>query len=194
MEQNSVSNVHMVVPGDVIATAEEYVPGKNTSESEGKIISLAFGSVRKDDRNLTVSVQPLKKRSSIKTGETVYGQVYRVDQRTASVRIGAALDPETGLIQFNADGYVNLPQQYDRNSMPPLRIGDIIRAKVMRTGDRGFELSINGRNLGVLKTLCLRCRLPMVKKDGVLYCENCEKSEVRKVAEDYGEINIVGDA
>ena len=64
----------------------------------------------------------------------------------------------------------------------------------MRTGDRGFELSINGRNLGVLKTLCLRCRLPMVKKDGVLYCENCEKSEVRKVAEDYGEINIVGDA
>lgn len=183
----------VVLPGDVISTAEEYVPGKNTAEMEGRIISLVYGNVRKDDRNLLISVSPFKRKKTVKTGDIVYGQVFKVDQRKASVKIGAAYDKETGVLQFNGEGYFNLPQQFDRNGAPFVRIGDIVRAKIVRTGDRGSELTITGKGLGILKTLCPRCRLPMVRKNGSLYCDNCEKSEMRKVAEDYGVIEIYGD-
>lgn len=184
---------NLVLPGDIISTAEEYVPGKNTAEMEGRIISLVYGNVKKDDKNLLISVSPLKSRKSIRAGDTVYGQVFKVDQRKASIKIGAAYDPVSGAIQFNGEGYVNLPQQYDRNGSPPVRIGDIVRARVVRTGDRGSELTIAGKGLGVLKTLCPRCRLPMTRKNGSLYCDNCEKSEMRKVADDYGAIEIYGE-
>ncbi len=184
---------NLVLPGDIISTAEEYVPGKNTAEMEGRIISLVYGNVKKDDKNLLISVSPLKSRKSIRAGDTVYGQVFKVDQRKASIKIGAAYDPVSGAIQFNGEGYVNLPQQYDRNSSPPVRIGDIVRARVVRTGDRGSELTIAGKGLGILKTLCPRCRLPMTRKNGSLYCDNCEKSEMRKVADDYGAIEIYGE-
>ena len=184
---------NLVLPGDIISTAEEYVPGKNTAEMEGRIISLVYGNVKKDDKNLLISVSPLKSRKSIRAGDTVYGQVFKVDQRKASIKIGAAYDPVSGAIQFNGEGYVNLPQQYDRNSSPPVRIGDIVRARVVRTGDRGSELTIAGKGLGVLTTLFPRCRLPMTRKNGSLYCDNCEKSEMRKVADDYGAIEIYGE-
>ncbi len=189
--KGKVENV--ALPGDVISTAEEYVPGKNTAEMDGRIISLVYGNVRRDDRNLMISVSPFKSRKSIRSGQTVYGQVIKVDQRKATIKVGAAYDPESGVIQFNGEGYVNLPQQYDRYGSPPLRIGDIVRAKVVRTGDRGSELTISGKGLGVLKTLCPRCRLPMTRKNGSLYCDNCEKGETRRVADDYGEIEIYGE-
>lgn len=193
MAETGRTNDDLVLPGDIIATAEEYVPGRNTAEDGGRIISLVYGNLKKDEENLTVSVSPVKKRKTIKNGDTVYGMVVRLDQRKASVKIGATYDRESGVIQFNAEGYLNLPQQYDRNSSAPIRIGDIVRAKVVRTGDRGAELSINGKHLGVLKTLCPKCRLPMVRRNSSLYCENCEKSEIRKVADDYGVIEISGE-
>ena len=182
-----------VLPGDILATAEEYIPGRNTDESGGYVVSLAFGSVRKDEQNLSVAVMPARRKKVLRSGQTVYGLVTKVDQRKASVRIGAMYDQEDGLIQFNSDGYVNLSQRYERNPSVPLRIGDMIRAKVQRTGERGTELTILGRNLGVVRTLCPRCRLPMTKKDGALYCDNCEKSEIRKVTQDYGDIEITGE-
>ncbi|MGC8609341.1 MAG: hypothetical protein ACP5UV_05680, partial [Thermoplasmata archaeon] len=48
----------MAFPGDIIATAEEYLPGKNTEEKNGEIIAIKFGSITKDDANLLISVDP----------------------------------------------------------------------------------------------------------------------------------------
>ena len=189
--QNEKENI--VLPGDVIATAEEYVPGKNTMEENGDVVALAYGLLRKDDKGLTVSVQTPKKKITLHSGQIVYGQITKMDQRRANVKVGAVFDRQLGLVEYVADGSIGMSSQYGRNNEPSMHIGDLIRAKILRIGDRGLDLGIFGKNLGVLRTLCTKCRLPMVKKNATLYCDNCERSEIRKVAEDYGMINIMED-
>ena len=193
MQKSSNDSDALVLPGDVIATAEEYLPGRNATESNGLVVSLIYGSVRKDDKNLTVSISPVKKKLSVHVGEIAYGKVIKTDQRHASVKVGAVLDRELGLAEYTAEGSIGLSSQFDKNGNPNIHIGDIVRTKILRIGDRGFELGIFGKNLGVLRTLCSKCRIPMRKKDSSLYCDNCERSEIRKVAEDYGMIDITGE-
>jgi exosome complex component CSL4 len=193
MQNTQNEKENLVLPGDVIATAEEYVPGRNTMEENGDVISLAYGRLKKDEKNLTISVQTPRRKISLHSGQIVYGQIMKMDQRRATVKVGAVFDREQGLIEYVADGSIGMSSQYGRNNEPSMHIGDFIRAKILRIGDRGLDLGIFGKNLGVLRTLCTKCRLPMVKKNAALYCDNCERTEIRKVADDYGMINIMED-
>ena len=181
------------MPGDVIATAEEYVPGGYATENNGDVVSLAYGSLKKDDTSLTISVKPPKRKISLHSGQIVYGRIMKMDQRRANVKVGAVFDKQLGLVEYVIDGSIGMSSQYGRNNEPSMHIGDLIRAKILRIGDRGLDLGIFGKNLGVLRTLCTKCRLPMVRKNSTLYCDNCERTEIRKVAEDYGMVNIMED-
>lgn len=193
MEGSEKEKETLVLPGDIIATAEEYVPGRNAIESNGDVVSLVYGSLRKDDQNLTISVQPPKRKVVIRPNQIVYGRIVKMDQRRANVKVGAVFDQQLGLVEYNADGSIGMSSQHGRSNEPSMHIGDLIRAKVLRIGDRGLDLGIFGKNLGVLRTVCTRCRMPMVRKNATLYCDNCERTEIRKVAEDYGMINIAED-
>lgn len=193
MQGSEKEKEDFVLPGDIIATAEEYVPGRNAIESNGDVVSLVYGSLRKDDQNLTISVQTPKKKVTIRPNQIVYGRIVKMDQRRASVKVGAVYDKQLGLVEYVTDGSIGMSSQYGRNNEPSMHIGDLIRAKVLRIGDRGLDLGIFGKNLGVLRTVCTRCRMPMERRNGTLYCDNCERTEIRKVAEDYGMINIMED-
>ena len=193
MHNSEKNEETLVLPGDVIATAEEYVPGRNTTEINGDVISLAFGALRKDDNSLIISVSTPKKKVRLHSGQIVYGRIVKMDQRRANVKVGAVFDKQLGLIEYNGDGSIGMSSQYGRNNEPSMHVGDIIRAKILRIGDRGLDLGIFGKNLGVLRTLCSKCRLPLVRRNSSLYCDNCERTELRKVAEDYGMINIMED-
>ncbi|MDS0257324.1 exosome complex RNA-binding protein Csl4 [Thermoplasmatales archaeon AK] len=180
-------------PGDAMSTAEEYLPGDFATENNGTIVSLAFGRIVKDDRKLTISVRPFKQRVKLHLGDLVYGQVIKSDQRRATIRIGAVKVKGDGLLEHDEEASLSLPMGGSREGGSSVRIGDLIRARVIRVGGRGVEVTITGRGLGVLRTLCLKCRNVLVRKGTTLYCENCERSEIRKVADDYGNINIMGE-
>ncbi len=183
-----------VFPGEVLSSAEEYVPGVNTVESDGYVKSLAFGKVMKDDNRMIIYVKTDKVRLKPKVGDICYGQLIKVDQRQAIVKIGGFSDPKLGLVPYTAEGYIRFGQG-DRgrsNDIPNIRTGDFIRGKVLRIG-QNFELGIMGRNLGVVKARCSRCREFLVMKNGSLYCENCERTEQRKYTADYGDMINFGD-
>lgn len=177
-------------PGDVIAMAEEYVPGKNTLDLNGEIISSVFGKVFRDERELDITVRPFKEKINIKSGDIAYGKVIKVDQRKAVLRIGAIYNREHGLRNYDIEASLGLGGRSSRGPPLILMIGDIVRVRILKTGRRGIELGIFGNNLGVLRTFCIRCREIMKLKDDVLYCENCERTENKKVAPDYGMIKV----
>lgn len=191
MQDTGKDKETLVLPGDVIATSEEYVPGKNAGEENGDIVSLAFGKLRRDDKSLTIWVQTPRGKISLYSGQIVYGQIFKMDQKRASVKVGAVADKKLGLVEYHIDGSIGMSSQYNRNNEPSMHVGDLIRAKILRITDRGLDLGIFGKNLGVLRTLCTKCRLPLVRKNSALYCDNCERTELRKVAEDYGMIDIM---
>ncbi|MCL4438939.1 MAG: exosome complex RNA-binding protein Csl4 [Candidatus Thermoplasmatota archaeon] len=177
-------------PGDVIALAEEYIPGRNSTDENGEIVSNVFGEIVRDDQELNISVRPYKERQTIHRNDIAYARVLKVDQRRASLRIGAIYNRKMGLVSYDAEVSLGLGGRFSRGPPLVLRIGDLIRVRVLRTGSRGIELGIYGDNLGVLRTTCYRCRNILELKNGALYCENCDKTEMRKVAPDYGNINF----
>ena len=92
-----------VIPGDKIATTEEYLAGKNTTESGGDILSAVYGTVYFDEANLTVSVINSKKKISAKVGDVVYGQVTKIDRGNAVLNISAIYQTDKGLVPFNKE-------------------------------------------------------------------------------------------
>jgi Predicted RNA-binding protein (consists of S1 domain and a Zn-ribbon domain) len=49
-------------PGDIIALAEEYIPGRNSTDENGEIVSNVFGKIVRDDQELNISVKPYRER------------------------------------------------------------------------------------------------------------------------------------
>ncbi|MHB8361872.1 MAG: exosome complex RNA-binding protein Csl4 [Thermoplasmataceae archaeon] len=187
-------NMKIVFPGEVLSSAEEYLPGVNTIEMDGFVKSLAFGYLMKDDSRMIVFVKTEKVRLKPRIGAITYGQVIKVDQRQAIIKIGGYYDEKNGLTSFTGEGYIRFGQG-DRgrpSTIPIIKAGDYLRGKVLRLG-QNFELGIMGRNLGVVKARCGRCREFLVLESGSLYCNNCERTEQRKYTEDYGNIVSFGD-
>ncbi len=177
-------------PGDVIAMAEEYIPGKNAIDQNGEIISSVFGSISRDETDLNITVRPYREKVTIKSGDIAYGKVIKVDQRKAVLRIGAIYNSQHGLRTYDVEASLGLGGRSSRGPPLILMIGDIIRVRVLKTGRRGIELGIFGNNLGVLRTFCIRCRNVMNIRNGTLYCDNCERTEIKRVAPDYGMIKF----
>ena len=48
----------MKQPGDVLASAMEYMPGKGVYEDNGELIAGVCGTVKEDTENMIISIQP----------------------------------------------------------------------------------------------------------------------------------------
>ena len=179
----------LVLPGDNVGVAEEYVPGRNVTEVDGKLVALVQGEVVKNDQRLSISIEGSKRKLRFFNGDTVYGQVTKSDQKQILISV-AGVQKGNSLVNCMEEGYIRLGGgRRDEVHQPPVRIGDLIRGKVIRVG-QNLELTLNGSNLGVLKSRCSRCRTVLKAQLPDLYCENCQRTENRKIAPDYGKLKI----
>ncbi len=180
---------NFVLPGDEIGIAEEYLPGRNVADQDGKLMSLAFGNVFRDERRLVLSVRTTKEKHRARTGDIVYGQVVKDDRGTQTVRVGAFEDRSGMLYEIDMTGLIRQPRGHNPDSAPIIKIGDYIRAKITRDGDY-YDLGIMSPNLGVIIAFCSLCRTKLMRDQAVLKCPNCDHVERRKIASDYGEVYL----
>ena len=68
-----------------------------------------------------------------------------------------------------------------------LRKGDLIRAKVTEVKP-SLQLTTKDDHLGVIRSLCGKCKTEMVRKGNALRCPKCERTMPRKLADDYGDV------
>jgi len=178
-----------VVPGDFLATAEEFVPGEGAYEENGKIYSSCVGVVLVDTRTKHVSVfsrvpgPPLLKR-----GDVVIGQVEEVREQFASVLIEALRGREDREIPIPNYGMVHISQTrsgYVKDLSRQFKAGDIIRAKVLNVRRDIVQLTTAGEDLGVIVARCSRCRELLELDKTKLRCPHCGNIEFRKLASDY---------
>jgi exosome complex component CSL4 len=181
----------MVFPGDSIGSVEEYLPGDNVAEESGKLIALRVGDILEDPRDLRVSVKTSKKVMKPSPGDIVYGQIIKGDSGRYIVAIGAFRSSRSGeLLETKLESTLKIESRRDER-FPPVRVGDYIRGKLFLSR-YGMDLSISGPNLGVLLAKCQRCRQELVLENGTLKCKNCDLTEQRKIASDYGKIDLNG--
>jgi len=179
----------IVFPGDVIAKEEEYLSGRNTQDIDGNVISTTFGRVYRDDKSLIISVNTTKQAVVIKKYDIIYGKIIKILNKEAVILI-SGVDKGDGIVPVSTEARLKLPIPNKTMYSHIVTLGDLVRAKIIST--RPLYATIFDAGLGVLKSKCTICRSELVAENGKLYCRNCGRVEQRKIAPDYGNINISG--
>jgi exosome complex component CSL4 len=178
------------VPGDCIGSEMESLPGQGTFVENENIYSTLSGDVKDEARTLAVLQQ--KPLASFKLGTTIIGVIENIVEPIALVRMKEGGDshrfgdnPDYAVLHASM-----IKRGYVKNVRDELKIGDIIRAKIVDVRNGEMRLSTDSENLGVLKAFCGKCRHAMAIAEGGLQCESCGFKDNRKVASDYRKAKV----
>lgn len=178
-----------VIPGDFLATAEEFVPGDGAYEEGGKIYSSCTGVVLVDVRTKHISVfSRTPGPPALKRGDVVIGRVEEVRDQGASVYIGVLRGREDRELPLPNMGTIHVSQvhtRYVEDLHRQFKPGDIVRARILNARREPVQLSTAGDSLGVIVAACSRCRALLEREDSKLRCLECGNVESRKLASDY---------
>lgn len=179
---------NFVVPGDMVGTSEEFLPGTGTYEENGNIYASATGKIafNKKDRAVYIE-QTTKVPPTPKEGDIVVGRITDIKGSVALVelaRIKGSLDRQIAGNTSAAIHISNVKDSYVQDLAQEFGYQDIVKAKVIDT--RNMRLSTVDKNLGVITSMCARCKLPLKFENGKLKCPQCERRESRKLSSDYG--------
>jgi exosome complex component CSL4 len=181
----------IVIPGEEIATSEEFLAGEGTFEQKGTIFSSLLGTLSLDPKEMIATVVPINPLVELNVGDIVLAHVQDLRSSMAILEVVRVEGKSRNVAgETLASIHVSkISSGYTSDVRNEFRIGDIIRAEVLQSKP-SVQLSTEKPNLGVLLALCTKCRMPLDKKDKNLYCKNCRRNEVRRTSPDYGEYRI----
>lgn len=176
-----------VLPGDVVGSSEEFVPGDCTYAKGGVIFASTAGLIRIDPKTRAASVMP-KTNAPVKLcqGDIVVGEV--IDMKESLVIVSLAFKKGFESRPFSDEEATihisNVRNSYVKDLRHLFSLRDILKAKVV--DERQMRLSTGDEELGVIKAYCNRCMTPLQRKDGKLICPSCGNTETRKLSSSYG--------
>lgn len=178
-----------VLPGDHVAYAVELAPGDGAHE-DGEFVRASWtGFLEVDTDNREVRVRPVVSTPvMVRTGQDVIIVVRRTRSSMVIGEVVAVAGQEERNVSGETEATLHISKisdEYVDKIEDAFRVGDIIRAKVMQH-DPSIQVTTVGKEYGVLKAFCLRCRTPHGKVGKGLECPSCEFREKRKLSEDYG--------
>jgi exosome complex component CSL4 len=184
---NAEEKQRLVLPGDLLGTAEEFVPGRGTYEHNGQVFAALLGHPHFDTQARSVTVKALHEIPHLTEGETVYA---RVDEIKAAMLVCTVLrDAASGReVPGFPEGTVHISKakdSYVENLNREFAVGDLLKAKVLQ-GYPTVKLSTQGDHLGVIAARCSDCHGPLAIANNDLVCTRCGRKEHRKVSREYG--------
>ena len=180
-----------VLPGEEVAVAEEYLPAEGTYEENGKVYAALMGTLELDLDEKTATVRATNPMVELVPGDSVFCQVTDVRNCMAICEVVAVEGKERN-VTGDTNGTIHISKlstDYTQDVGREMRPSDIIRAKVVQSHP-SVQLTTAAAHLGVIKALCKRCRAPLERQEKGLWCPNCERSETRKLADDYGDVQF----
>src|SRR6202521_4611060 len=179
----------VALPGDFLASPEEFLSGQNTYEQGDSVRASLPGRVEKDLSKREVTVRPAVVAKTPKVGDAVLGQVEAAMTSTAGVRIWYLNGAKT-LAGFPGTIFTRSERGGRGERRTYVKLGDVIRARVASTLNGMNQLSIDEPHLGVLASMCSVCGTPLPRGDGRATCTECGSVEERKFADDFGQENL----
>ncbi|MGC8586388.1 MAG: exosome complex RNA-binding protein Csl4 [Candidatus Micrarchaeia archaeon] len=180
-----------VLPGERIATEEEFASGANTFVENGVIYSSIIGRVNITEKK--VNVIPIGREvKMIDRNMLVIGTVVDIVRDVIFVKIDdISIDHKEYLAL--KDGKILLERRrprFGRSSyreqrpMKACSVGDTILAKVLYNDKDAYTLTLDCRECGVVHATCEMCggNLRYSKASNMLVCENCGHKESRKLS------------
>ena len=129
----------ITIPGEVLASGEDYLPGEGTEKRGNDIVAVRYGLL--EETSKLFKVIPLSGIYSPRRGNVVIGRVENITFNGWILDIGT---PQTAFIPIS-----ETPRYVDKNGLDEvLDIGDMAIAKIMDISKRGIDLTIKIRGLG----------------------------------------------
>ena len=181
-----------VLPGEPVATSEEYMPGFGTYEHDGVIYASAVGDLKLDEKNKIAKLSFDNPPMTVFDGDKVFCEV--TDVRAAMVICEIlSIDGVKRGVTGDTSGTIHVSRianKYVEDASEEYRQTDLLRAEVTQSKP-SIQLSTVQQHLGVVVAKCRVCREPLDRQEGnKLYCPRCERTEYRKVADDYRDVKF----
>ena len=129
----------IVIPGEIIQTGEDFLPGEGTEKQGKNIVALRYGLL--EEQNNLVKVIPLSGTYIPRRGNVVIGTVSMLTGNGWVIDIGAA---DNGFLPVS-----EVPRYVNKNAMNEVMdVGETMVAKIWAINGRGIDLSIKMRGFG----------------------------------------------
>ena len=182
----------IVLPGDKLSTTEELHVGEGTYEEDGDIKSSRMGVYEVNEKHRMANVKPITSIPVlIKKGDRVLAEATSVRSMMVIADVFHVVGKNRS-ISGDTNGTLHVSEistGYVKDPSEAYGLGDIFRAKVIQIKP-SLQLSTKGREFGVIKARCSKCRSTLALKNNNLECSQCGYKEKRKLANDYGNYDI----
>ncbi len=181
-----------VLPGDEIAVEEEYVASEGTYVRDGKIYASQVGTLVLDDNECVAKVVSYNPPNILQIGDIVYMSIddTRKTMATATALVKEGTERDIASSTVATIHVSKISPDYTDNVSNEFRKGDLVRGKVISVKP-SLQLTTKEPHLGVVRSQCGICKTELVRKgkNNVL-CPKCKRSQTRKLADDYGDVEI----
>jgi len=132
----------IVIPGEVIAQGDDYLPGEGTEKKGKDIVAIKFGLA--EESNKLVRVISLSGVYHPRRGNVVIGKVENVTFNGWVIDIDAAENAFLPLTE--------VPRFVKKDEIEEvMNIGNMVVAKIWGINKRGIDLSVKSRGLGKIE-------------------------------------------
>ena len=129
----------VTIPGETIASGEDYLPGEGTEKRGNDIVAVKYGLI--EESNKLMKVIPLSGVYIPRRGNVVIGKVENITFNGWVIDIGTAEGSFLSLME--------VPRYVNKNELDGvLDIGDMLIAKIADINQRGIDLTIKIMGLG----------------------------------------------
>ncbi|MCK4758084.1 MAG: exosome complex RNA-binding protein Csl4 [Thermoplasmata archaeon] len=148
-----------VLPGDVLATAEEYLSGEGTYILDGNICSAIAGESQFDREEMVANVVPARGPAVPRVDDIVYGKINSVNPQMVSVDLLCieGQDRQLATLQRGNLHVSNMEAGHTKKPRMLFKSMELVRARVIQD-EPSIQLSTASQELGIVKAYCRRCR------------------------------------
>jgi exosome complex component CSL4 len=180
------AHAEIVLPGDLLGTAEEFVPGRGTYEDHGRIYAALLGHRHIDPRDKAIRVEAIHPIPHIGEDDVVYA---RVDEVKSAMAICTVLSLASGrrAVPGAPEGTVHISKAkdgYTESLADEFQAGDIVLARVLQNQPT-IKLTTAPATLGVVSARCQACHGLLQLGGKEPSCPRCGNHERRKVAQGF---------
>jgi exosome complex component CSL4 len=181
-----------MLPGEYIASLEEFEGGKNTYLApDGTVRSAAVGTKVYDLKRRIIKIDQKNSPMLPKVGDIIVGYVDMLFSSMVSVKI-LYINDKSSNAGFSAIASARVGGRSDRDRRGGDRraifhTGDIVKGRVISLLNSTVHLTLAEKEYGVLYALCFICGGDTVRtNENTIKCVECGAFEERKLTRDYG--------
>lgn len=176
----------ITLPGDQIASIEEFEAGDNTFDDGDKVRSLVVGKSLVDKKDRVASVTKLKQIGIPKPGDEVIGTVAAVLPSMIALTIQFINGRP---IKSKVECICSTKNIRKKNIALP---NDLMVMKIISHLNGTLHASISESHLGVLYTKCRKCGSSVIQlREDSVKCKECAWMDERKLSSNFGNLESI---